>query len=139
MASERYKKELRKAKYYVEEIVETLGSKEKDDLALAYERICEIYKTMESAANDIKDEMLDSDKSVEEVRQWSQNCKQELKGMRDLRNELKRKLNEADREELLNKEEHLFNRKLQMQMDSTRKRMKTMRADLKRSNDKGIQ
>ena len=59
--------------------------------------------------------------------------------MRDLRNELKRKLNEADREELLNKEEHFLNRKLQMQMNSTRKRMKTMRADLKRSNYNGIQ
>ena len=42
IAEQRYAKELNKATYYVDEIKEKLGTGAKEDLQLAYEKICEL-------------------------------------------------------------------------------------------------
>ena len=65
-AEQKYMKELKKARYSVEELEETLHTGKREDILLAYERICEINKTLETATNLVKDAMLDSEKSLEE-------------------------------------------------------------------------
>ena len=72
----------------MEELQETLHTGERE----AYERICEINKTLETATNLVKDAMLDSEKSIKEVRNWSQIRKEELNPIRELRSKLKGKL-----------------------------------------------
>ena len=68
LAEESYKKELKRAKYYVGEIAEKLNVERTENLRLAYERICEINKALEYSANWVKDAMLDAEKSFDEVR-----------------------------------------------------------------------
>ena len=72
----------------MEELQETLHTGERE----AYERICEINKTLETATNLVKDAMLDSEKSIEEVRNWFQIRKEELNPIRELKSKLKGKL-----------------------------------------------
>ena len=76
IAEGNYTKELKRATYYVKEIEENLNTGVSEDMRLAYEKICEINKTLEGAADRVKDAMLDEEKSFEEVRQWYDNRKQ---------------------------------------------------------------
>ena len=92
IAEGNYAKELKKATYYVKEIADTLKSDIKEDLLLAQEKICEINKTLENSANAVKDAMLDSEKSFEEVRAWSDARKEDLLPVHELRSRLKEKL-----------------------------------------------
>ena len=59
IAEQRYTKELKKATYYVDEIKEKLGTGVKEDLQLAYERICELNRTTETAVDGVKEAMLE--------------------------------------------------------------------------------
>ena len=63
LAEENYKEELKRATYYVGEIAEKLNAEETENLRLAYERMCDIYKALEYSANQVKDAMLDAEKS----------------------------------------------------------------------------
>ena len=65
LAEEIYKKELKRATYYVGETGEKLKAGGKEDLRLAYERICDINKALQYSANRVKDAMLDADKSFD--------------------------------------------------------------------------
>ena len=47
LAEENYKKELKRATYYVGEIAEKLNAEGTENLRLAYERICDINKALE--------------------------------------------------------------------------------------------
>ena len=68
LAEENYKKELKRATYYVGEIAEKLNAEGTENLRLAYERICDINKALEYSANRVKDAMLDAEKSFDGVR-----------------------------------------------------------------------
>ena len=59
-AKENYKKQLKRATYYVGEIAEKLNAEGAENLHLAYERICDINKVLEYSANQVKDAMLDA-------------------------------------------------------------------------------
>ena len=65
LAEENYKKELKRPTYYVGETAEKLKAEGKEDLRLAYERICDINKALEYSANRVKDAVLDADKSFD--------------------------------------------------------------------------
>ena len=57
-----------------------------EDLRLAYERIiCDINKALEDSANGVKDAMLDTKTSFDEVRKWSHTHKQDFIPVRHLR------------------------------------------------------
>ena len=71
VAEQRYAKDLNKATYYVNEIKETVDMSVKEDLLSAYEKICDISKTLEASANLVKDAMLEAENSFEEVKGWS--------------------------------------------------------------------
>ena len=68
LAEENYKKELKRATYYVGEIAEKLNAEGTESLHLAYERICDINKALEYSANRVNDAILDAEKSFDEVR-----------------------------------------------------------------------
>ena len=78
VAEQRYTKELNKATYYVNEIKETVNFSVKEDVLSAYEKICDVSKTLEASANLVKDAMLDDEKSFEDVKGWSHAHKEEL-------------------------------------------------------------
>ena len=48
VAEQNYAKELNKAAYYVNEIKETVNTGVKEDLVSAYEKICNVNKTLEA-------------------------------------------------------------------------------------------
>ena len=121
-AEQKYTKELKKARYSVEELEETLHTGKREDILLAYERICEINKTLETATNLVKDAMLDSEKSLEEVRNWSQIRKEELRPIREFWSKLKGKLDEFAKRNLHQREEDLFKEKLELEMVLTKKK-----------------
>ena len=63
LAEENYKKELKRATYYVGEIAEKLNAEGTENLRLVHERMCDINKALEYSANQVKDAMLDAEKS----------------------------------------------------------------------------
>ena len=84
--------------------------------------VCEINKTLETTTNLVKDAMLDSEKSLEEVRNWSQIRKEELRPIREFWSKLKGKLDEFAKRELHQREEDLFKEKLELEMVLTKKK-----------------
>ena len=99
IAEQRYAKELKKATYYVDEIKEKLGTGAKEDLQLAYEKICELNRTIETAADGVKDVMLEDEKTFEQVRAWSEARKNDLIPIHELRSSLKQELVELEKQE----------------------------------------
>ena len=85
-------------------------------MRLAYEKICEINKTLEGAADRVKDAMLDEEKSFEEVRQWYDNRKQDLIPVRNLRDRIKQALSELEKQEIHKREEDWFHKKFELEM-----------------------
>ena len=72
IAEQNYANELKKATYFVKEIADSLNIDVKEDLLLAQEKIWETNKTLESSDNAVKEVMLDTEKSLEEVRaKWN--------------------------------------------------------------------
>ena len=116
IAEQRYAKELKKARYYVDEIKEKLGTGVKEDLQLAYEKSCELKKTIETAANGVKDAMLEEEKTFEQVRAWSEARKDDLIPIHDLRSSLKQELVELEKKETNKREEDWFKKKLELEM-----------------------
>ena len=85
-------------------------------MRLAYEKICEINKTLEGAADRVKDAMLDEEKSFEEVRQWYDNRKQDLIPVRNLTDRIKQALSELEKQEIHKREEDWFHKKFELEM-----------------------
>jgi len=84
-----YVKELNKATYYVNEIKETVNTSVKEDLLSAYEKICDVNKTLEASANLVKDAMLEVEKSFEEVKGWSHTPREDFVPIHELRSRLR--------------------------------------------------
>ena len=120
VAEQRYAKELKRATYYMAKIKEKLGTGAKDDLQLAQERICELNKTMETAANGVKDAMLEEEKTFEQVRAWSEARKDDLIPIHELRNRLKQELVELEKQETNKREEDWFKKKLDVRGKTSR-------------------
>ena len=87
---------------------------------MAYERICELNKTMETAANGVKDAMLEEEKTFEQVRAWSEARKDDLIPIHELRNRLKQELVELEKQETNKREEDWFKKKLDVRGKTSR-------------------
>ena len=124
IAEQRYAKELKKATYYADEIKEKLGTGAKEDLQLAYEKVCELNRTIETAANGVKDAMLEDEKTFEQVRAWSEARKNDLIPIHELRSSLKQELVELEKQEKNKREEDWFKKKVELQMMLEEKRAK---------------
>ncbi|XP_022789302.1 uncharacterized protein LOC111329007 [Stylophora pistillata] len=104
------------------EIKEKLGTGAKEDLQLAYDKICEVSKTMETAANEVKDATLEDEKTFEQVRAWSEASKDDLIPIRELRSSLKQELVELERQETNKREEDWLKKKLELEIMLEEKR-----------------
>lgn len=122
IAEQRYTKELNKATYYVNEIKETVNFSVKEDVLSAYEKICDVSKTLEASANLVKDAMLDDEKSFEDVKGWSHAHKGELVPIHELRSRLKDELRQLETQELHRREEDWFKKKIELEMELEKKK-----------------
>ena len=122
IAEQRYAKELKKATYYVDEIKDKLGTGAKEDLQLAYEKVCELNRTIETAADGVKDAMLEDEKTFEQVRAWSEARKNDLIPIHELRSSLKQELVELEKQETNKREEDWFKKKVELEMMLEEKR-----------------
>lgn len=122
VAEQRYAKDLNKATYYVNEIKETVDMTVKEDLLSAYEKICDISKTLEASANLVKDAMLEAENSFEEVKGWSLARKEDFVPIHELRSRLKDALSELEKRELHKREEDWFKKKFELEMELEKKK-----------------
>ena len=122
VAEQRYAKDRNKATYYVNEINETVDMSVKEDLLSAYEKICDISKTLEASANLVKDAMLEAENSFEEVKGWSLARKEDFVPIHELRSRLKDALSELEIRELHKREEDWFKNKLELEMELEKKK-----------------
>ncbi|XP_078361896.1 uncharacterized protein LOC144646227 [Oculina patagonica] len=123
VAEQRYAKDLKKATYYVNEIKEMVDLSVKEDLLSAYEKICDISKTLEASANLVKDAMLEAEKSFEEVKGWSQARKVDFVPIHELRSRLANELSELEKRELHKREEDWFAKKVELEMELEKKKV----------------
>ena len=122
VAEQRYAKDRNKATYYVNKIKETVVMSVKEDLLSAYEKICDISKTLEASANLVKDAMLEAENSFEEVKGWSLARKEDFVPIHELRSRLKDALSELEKRELHKREEDWFKKKLELEMELEKKK-----------------
>ena len=76
---EKYNQELKARQFMLEECEEAIQSAEKEDVDLAYERICGTIKKLENTKDGITEAMLGDDKAIGEVREWNNKQKKEIK------------------------------------------------------------
>ena len=120
-AEKNYAKEWKKATYYVQEIKENMNTEVKEDLLLAYKKICGICKSLKKSADHIKDAMMDAEMSLEEVRVWTHVCKEELAPVHELRNKLKQALDNLKKKKYTSKKKTGFIRSLSWKWHSKRR------------------
>jgi len=72
----------------LEECEEAIQSGEKEDVDLAYERICGIIKRLENTKDGITEAMLGDEKAIGEVREWNKRQKEEIRPLREMRKRL---------------------------------------------------
>ncbi|KAK2557875.1 hypothetical protein P5673_019852 [Acropora cervicornis] len=114
-AEQCYMKELNKATYYVDEIKENLGTSVKQDLQLAYEKMCKLNRPIETAANWVKDAMSEEEKTFEQVRTWLEARKDDLIPIHELRSSLKLELVEFEKQETNKHEEDWFKKNVELE------------------------
>eukprot|EP00112_Aurelia_sp_Birch-Aquarium-sp1_P013332 Seg2822.1 transcript_id=Seg2822.1/GoldUCD/mRNA.D3Y31 product="Gag-Pol polyprotein" protein_id=Seg2822.1/GoldUCD/D3Y31 len=101
----KYQKELNKARFIVEGIEESIDSEDKDDIALAYERIVRLIQGLEQTKDEVIQSMLEEDKTMSEIKEWNIEQKEDIIFFRDKRKRFKGKLEEInDREEMRKRE-----------------------------------
>ena len=98
-ATQKHGKILQLAKITVKEISDNIDTGDEEDWELQYEQICELVKKVGLSIDRTKDQMLDEDKTLEEITSWSNAQKEELRAFRDLRATLRNKISEKRREE----------------------------------------
>ena len=122
VAEQNYANKLKKATYYVNEIKETVNFSVKEDVLSAYEKICDVSKTLEASANLVKDAMLEDEKSFEDVKGWSYAHKEELVPIHELRSTLKDELRQLEPQELHRREEDWLKKKIELEMELEKKK-----------------
>ena len=56
---ETYQKEIKKARFYIEEMEETLDTFDKDELTIAHEKVIKLYKSLEGTIDAVTGVMLE--------------------------------------------------------------------------------
>ena len=95
----KYGKQLVIAKLKLEEILELSSSGYMEDISLAYEQIGGLIKRLETSKDGTTDYLIDADKDLEYIKQWTANHKKDLEPFRDARHQIKKKIDEYLKEE----------------------------------------
>ena len=112
-----FTKELKKVLFYKKEIGETLESSNRDDVFLEYQRTIKLINALEEKLREATDELINQDKPLTEVREYSKKSNEELKPLRHVRDELKSRLGELEGRERALKEEKLIRKKSEIELD----------------------
>ncbi|XP_065067288.1 uncharacterized protein LOC135692879 [Rhopilema esculentum] len=104
-AEEKYNQELTTGKIVLEDVQEALESGEKEEIEVAYERVCEITRKLEISKDEITEEMLAEEKTIDQVREWNKEQKEKIKEFRNMRKRLKEELEGFRRRETEQKKE----------------------------------
>ena len=91
MAAELFKKRLEKILFLTENIKDCLHSDEKEDITGALDRLTGLLQKIDTARKKTMDLLMEK-ATLEEVRAWSNSSKEKLRPIKELRRELKAKL-----------------------------------------------
>ena len=105
MAAGKYNRELNAAKLIQEDYEDALESEEKEDVNLAYERLCDAIKKLETSKDNTTEALLSEEKPLEEVREWNKKQKEEMKSLREMRTALKQQMEKFNEREFRQKQE----------------------------------
>ena len=104
-AEAKYNRELTSGQIVLEDVEEALESREKEEIEVAYERICEIIKKLEISKDKSIEEMLGEEKTIDQVREWNKEQKEKIKEFRNMRKRLKEQLDGFRQKETEQKKE----------------------------------
>ena len=117
---EKYNQELKTANFMLEDCEEAFELEDKEDIELAYEKICRILKKLEKSKDDVTETMLGEENTIDEVRQWNKKQKEEIKRIREMRKRLKEKMDWFSDQECQQKQEREIELQRQIMEDQTR-------------------
>ena len=72
---EKYMVELETIKLMSEDSEDVLDLGEREDVVLAYDRVCNMIKRLEKSKDDTTEAMLNEEKTLDEVHEWNKNKK----------------------------------------------------------------
>ena len=119
-AMEKYKQELKTGKFMLEDCEEVFEFGDKEDIELAYEKICRILKQLDKSKDDVTENMLGREDTIDIVRQWNQVQKEEIRPIREMRKRLKEKLDWYSDQDSRQKQEREIELQRQIMEEQTR-------------------
>ena len=87
------------AKLKLHEIEEILASGNAEDVFGAYEQIGELIKRLEKSKDATADYLMEADKDLEYIKQWTMDPKEDILPFRNFRAQIKSKMEEIARKE----------------------------------------
>ena len=96
---DKFRKQLEVAKLKLDEIEETLASGNAEDISGTYEQIGELIKRLEKSKDATADYLMETDKDLEYIRQWTMDHKEDISPFRKVRDQIKAKMEEIARKE----------------------------------------
>ena len=91
---EKHEKRVALEQMNLAEAEELMDTNSEDDVALAYEKIGESIKRLESAKKETVQHLMEEELSLEGIREWSEKQKKSLSTFRNTRDECKLRLDE---------------------------------------------
>ena len=116
---EQYEREIKTAKFMLEDCEEAFVLEDREDIELAYEKICQIVKRLDKSKDDVIEKMLGEEDMIGEVRQWNQTQKEEIRPIREMRKRLKEKLDWFSDQESRQKQEREIELQRQIMEEKT--------------------
>lgn len=96
---DKFRKQLEVAKLKLDEIEETLASGNAEDISGTCEQIGELIKRLEKSKDATADYLMETDKDLEYIRQWTMDHKEDISPFRKVRDQIKAKMEEIARKE----------------------------------------
>ena len=96
---ERFSKQLAIAKFKLEEIMGLSASECMKDISLAYDQIGELIQRLERSRDGTTDYLIEMDKDLEYIKQWTADNKEVIQPFRDARHQIKKRMDEFAEEE----------------------------------------
>lgn len=96
---DKFRKQLEVAKLKLDEIEEILASGNAEDVSGAYEQIGELIKHLEKSKDVTADYLMETDKDLEYIKQWTMDHKEDISPFRNIRAQIKDKMEEIAHKE----------------------------------------
>ena len=118
---------LQLSKMKLEDILTTLEDGEFEDIELCYNRISGLITKLEVSMDETTQDMLESEQSLDQIKDWSTAQKEDIKLFREARTRAKKSLSEG----LEREEEEKLQRKVENQQKLNEENMKTRMLEMK--------